>query len=475
MTNLLKLTVATRLWLTLLIGITTLLQTIAVVLTHYKTDLHKNAFLEKLLEFLILSEIILFALMFGKLLNGYKIGLVIPTGYTVIRIIMFLTVITLFIVLKKIRKNNYSFIAIVASIIALPIVESMFSDYYRWLFIATLLALLIRSVYISIESVETIKNNISALSVTHAIDTLNTGLLYSENDGHIILSNNKMHDLMLKLTGTIYRNANTFYDYLISNDFETRFKKVEVKGQTVFLLPNDNAWMFTRKDVVFNNKNYCHISASDVSKQWELTQNLQDQNEILKEKSSILKERIDNLYFLSKEKELEYARNRAHDILGQKLSVMLRSLHADEKVDHSLLKDLSKDLMKKLVEEDEDVSSLDQVSNIQNIFNTIGVDIDFEGEFPLQKEKSALLFDIIREGTTNAVRHGLATEIKIRIDENENHYYLSIANNGYTPNEPIIWGSGIKEIQNKVLALGGKLDIKQYPLFELAIKIPGGE
>ena len=83
--------------------------------------------------------------------------------------------------------------------------------------------------------------------------------------------------------------------------------------------------------------------------------------------------------------------------------------------------------------------------------------------------------DIIREASTNAVRHGFASKINIKSENVCNNYYLTISNNGHIITTPIIPGSGIKIIRKKVSAHSGTVDIMLQPLFTLSIVIPGGD
>ena len=475
MINFFSFSFSSRLWIAFILGVCVSIQTLALVLTYFHSNFSRLSWFENLLELFILLEFVVIALLFGQVLNGYKIGLVIPSGYREFRIAIFIIILVLVIIISYLKKTALPFIGLLASSISLPTVEKTLANNYAWMFLATLILLLARSIIICVKNNKEIKTNISALSVPHAINTMHTGVLYSEANGQIILCNNKMQDLMILLTGSIYRNATKFYDFLASAQSNARFDKVELEGQMVCLLPDKTAWMFTRTEIPLRQEKYSHISASDVSEQWALTMQLQQQNQVLKDKSNMLKQTMTNLYTLCKEKEIEYAKTRAHDILGQRLSVMLRIIQDEKDINYELLSSLSKGLLEELTAEQNQTNSMEQVKNIQDIFTKIGVDIDFKGEFPKQDEYSDLFIDIIRESTTNAVRHGFATKVVIRMDKKGDVYHLVISNNGYTSNDSIRLGSGIKEMRRKTIALGGQLFIQQQPMFTLSVMVSGEE
>ena len=118
---------------------------------------------------------------------------------------------------------------------------------------------------------------------------------------------------------------------------------------------------------------------------------------------------------------------------------------------------------------------MNKLLSLKNVFKAINVDIKFEGVIPIDKKTANLLIDLIRESTTNAVRHGFASEIEVNLDTKDKYYKLSISNNGYSPKDKITYGSGIKEMKRKVVEMGGNFDIVQKPIFKLIAIIPGGE
>ena len=75
-----------RISITFILGICVLFQTLAYILNYYRWSLIKTRVVENLLEISILFQILVFSLMHGQVVNGYKNGFVVPIGYENIRI-----------------------------------------------------------------------------------------------------------------------------------------------------------------------------------------------------------------------------------------------------------------------------------------------------------------------------------------------------------------------------------------------------
>lgn len=475
MINIFKLSESIRLVIVLFLGISIIAQTITILLSYYQKGFGRQDIFNHLFELIILFFLIVLNLMLAYHLNAFKISLFSKTPYINLRIIVFALIILLSTIILYKNKKKYIMLVLISCMVLIPQIERLLERYYPLAFILSILAIIARSLILSVTMTKAINKDISAFSIIHAINTLNTGLLYSQNNGQILIINNMMHELMLTLTGKIYRNSIDFYDFITYEKYNSNFEKVYLDKQVVYVLPNSKAYMFTKQEVLLNNKTFIHISASDVSTQMALSKRLKKQNLILEEKSTQIKNTIDNLYKLSHTKELENIRSRTHDILGQHLSFMLRTIDSSKDIDYQILKSVSKGLLSELVKEKNIINYCDQLKNIQSIFLHIGVKITVLGEFPENNRKSELILDVIRESTTNAVRHGLATEININLDKMLTHFQVNISNNGFSPESKIKFGSGLNKIQQKVIQYGGILNIKQQPYFTIKVILPGGE
>lgn len=105
------------------------------------------------------------------------------------------------------------------------------------------------------------------------------------------------------------------------------------------------------------------------------------------------------------------------------------------------------------------------LSHLKIHFNYNWGDVDFE----VVKEDS--LFRIIQESITNTVRHGHAQNIWIDLDANMICYNLIIYDDGIGKNN-IKMGYGLKQIKERVYALGGEIKFDGEKGFRIEITLP---
>lgn len=74
----------------------------------------------------------------------------------------------------------------------------------------------------------------------------------------------------------------------------------------------------------------------------------------------------------------------------------------------------------------------------------------------LEKTKEDIVFRIIQESITNALRHGKATEVEINMFNDDYKYMIIIQDNG-TGCKNIKYGYGLKQMQERVAILDGKI------------------
>ena len=406
-----------RLAVTLLLAVCVLSQTLAMALSFFSRKGRWKA----LPELCILALVVFCSLLHGQVVINIETGLIASIGYGALRI-------------------------------------GVQGQAWIWLFIVTILSILARGVYVCLLRRREIKTSISALSVKNAIDSLRSGVLFSKPDGYILLCNAQMQRLMAVITGRVQHSSQDFYDLLTSD---------------VYQLPDGTVWRFTSTELQVKKKTYIQLTAADITERWNLTAQLQGQNEQLAQKSEELKATIANLHMLSQEREAQKVKMRAHDILGQRLSLLLRSMRDAQAVDYNLLRSLSGGLLDELKAGDE-LSAQDFLDNLRQEFGVIGVDIRLEGPLPEDCARGELFPDIVRESATNAVRHGLATQVLVQIEHVQTRCRMRITNNGPPPPEKINEGDGLGSIRKKVEARGGALRVVTRPHFALEIDMPGG-
>ena len=211
-----------------------------------------------------------------------------------------------------------------------------------------------------------------------------------------------------------------------------------------------------------------------------------------------LKRYADEISRLSVVEERSRIARDLHDTLGHNMTALIMQLQMtehlmgeDQKRAETLLADALKSARESLTGIREVVETLrgeqlgteaaknpvESVRRLTNEFaNKTGVAIkleaDGEEKFPLYSENAGVnmaLYHIIQEALTNAVRHGKATEILVRLECMKEEIRFSVSDNGSGLENPenIVEGFGLKGIKERVEAHGGQLQYKSGGGFEV--------
>ncbi|WP_329736550.1 sensor histidine kinase [Catenibacterium mitsuokai] len=88
-----------------------------------------------------------------------------------------------------------------------------------------------------------------------------------------------------------------------------------------------------------------------------------------------------------------------------------------------------------------------------------------------ENTKEDILFRVIQESVTNAVRHGDATHIDISLYIEDNSLYLKIQDNGQGCEE-IHYGFGLKQMKERLGMINGKVAYDGHHGFLTIVTIP---
>jgi signal transduction histidine kinase len=412
-------------------------------------------------ELALLFLIVVSSLMHGRMLNAITLGFMVPGGYERLRIAAVIAVSFTAFISALTAKKPRALLTAAFSVIILPYTEQRLGALFPYFFIAMLVFWLFRAVHLCALRYRGVKANVSALSIKNAVDSLRTGVLFGEPDGAVLLCNERMQKLMRVIAGGNYlRNHTHFYGSLPEDK--------------LWKLIDGSVWMFVRTDIDIKRRKYVQITASDITEPWKLTEELKLRDARLKERGKELREMIENLNVISHERERHRAKARAHDILGERLTLMLRAVRGEGPADCKLLRGLSRGLLNELKAGAVAVPQ-DELLSLVQTYASIGVNVWVSGELPETDETSRLFADIIREAVTNAVRHGFATDVSVQILTEDNQRRLRITNNGRPPSGEVTEGGGLSGIRKRAELIGGMMAITSYPGFVLTVTVPEGE
>jgi signal transduction histidine kinase len=204
-----------------------------------------------------------------------------------------------------------------------------------------------------------------------------------------------------------------------------------------------------------------------------------------------------NTKLLVQEETFQHISRDIHDNIGQKLTLARLSLNT---IDFSMvdtvenqvkqtaeiisqclsdLRDISRGLSTEQILNNGLYKALENEVNLINRSGVLKIRLNVTSDFDFaQAEKELLVFRIIQECLSNAMKHAKATEIKILLSASENLKTICVSDNGIGFNrEKLSDSNGLKNIQSRVIAIGGELSITSVPDSgtDITIKIPKDE
>lgn len=293
------------------------------------------------------------------------------------------------------------------------------------------------------------KETITDFSIKKVIDECEFGILVLKGKKAKLI-NNKMYEILNKLN--------------IKKDYITNIIKqsIDQLDKNYCVKVEDKYYVF----VINNNE----IITFDITEEYKLHQKLNGQNKKLKENNKKILLSIDNIEELEKEKNLLKLKNKYHDILGQNLSILQQYLNK-ENITQENFEEIKFMIQKMFINIEDTDDTNANLENLIKIHKKNGTDIIIDGKLPQNKETAKVFFEIIREATTNAIRHAGSSKVFVNIKETLEETYMIITNDGRKPNEFITENQGIKDMRRKVKKLGGMFYISTVPEFSVNISI----
>lgn len=111
------------------------------------------------------------------------------------------------------------------------------------------------------------------------------------------------------------------------------------------------------------------------------------------------------------------------------------------------------------------------IEDMSKVTNTKIYFVSYTKELQFEADEEEVIYRIIQEGTTNAIRHGKATEIWIRLNEKQEELSVIISDNGCGC-ETVTEGFGLKHIRERVELLNGEVNYQGMIGFTIFAKIP---
>lgn len=419
---------------------------------------------ELVFETAVLANIFILTLRLAQVQFFSLYGRVAGQDFYKLRYLMTAIFILQVFILRERSSVNTS--VLTACFASLPLVERQLGQIYVAVFILTIILFIVRSLYLIRLKLNKFKTELSFYSVKEAVDKLDTALMFMNKGGHVVLINRKMEELMYRLCKKYFRNGIDFIKALEGRASDEEVEVIEYDELRFYKLDDESVWRFNQEYI--REIGCIQATGIEMSREWEYIDELKNKNEILERRKQDIRYKLENVKLICEREENIRARARIHDVLGQRISFLLQSLRSGKAIAASDFDTVDSLIEDAIVKEHKNIS--DELEILKTTVSDMGVGLDISGEAPKEKETAMIFMDIIAEGVSNAIRHGLADTIKIIFENTENHYGLKIVNNGFDSGSKRE-GQGISSMRKKIEALGGEFNIKHSP-FCINISVP---
>lgn len=356
-----------------------------------------------------------------------------------------------------IKKDYSTLFDVIVFIFNLPQFHNL--AFFKYIHIASVGYFLIRSVDIALSIYIDNKYDRGVYMIKDALHVLSYGVLFANKKGQIIFINKQMYNFMALVGINPRVKVNRIVKAL--KDKEDTSKKLS--NDTIVISLKKMTLSFTIKR---EKKIITQIICSNITQEVNVLKELEYTSNELNLIQNDLKSAIEDINKVEKEKEILLLKGNLHDSMSQRLSILHCYIIENKGEDIKQIKNLISSMLFEMY--DASLLSIeDRLEQLIKSFAIIGVDLKVDGNLPKENGKANFALKVIRECTTNALRHGQASEVDVTINEIENNRYaLTISNNGLA-SEDYVEGNGIKSIKYQLSQIGGSIKITSYPEFKI--------
>ncbi|MDY4033474.1 MAG: hypothetical protein SOY64_10525 [Pyramidobacter sp.] len=349
--------------------------------------------------------------------------------------------------------------------------------FFAPLFVLGLLFFALRAAWRDARARRERRRSVARHSIKEALDRLPDGVLFSDPTGRPVLANRQMLLLAETLTARPLRDGEAFWQALNGGALREGVERIALADALLFRADNQS-WEFSRRLLDMEGHAFSAIFAACVTETDRLTRELQKLHEELAARAEELREAGAALATVKREQELARLQSRIHDMAGHRVYLMQQYLQRggenfrDLECFLPLLSGLIDDLRA-----DVTAPAARLLADLQRSFGFIGVELNVEGRLPRDERQAAVLIKILREASTNAVKHAGAARVAARLERNARGLVMRVVNDGtaYDAAAPLRENQGLAGMRRLAAEAGGTLEIATSPRFTVTVKLPPEE
>lgn len=311
------------------------------------------------------------------------------------------------------------------------------------------------------------KENLTQWAVKEAIDLLPAGVAFAREDGKTVLANLAMNGLYRQMSAKNLLDIGPLAEIAdrTAEGDDDKLQGVYSDGYSV--------WQFTKQNIEENGGEYLQLTATDISAQAAINEELKGKNSKLKQiraRLEIYNRKAEQIII---SRELLNARMQVHNETGHVLLASRRYMDQPGSVDEvALLNTLKVTNTYLLREYEEDDTQRDPLSEAIEMAKAIGVSVSFKGMIPTEEQVRNILSVAINECATNTRKHANGDALKVATEEEDGSIRFSVSSNGESPKKNVNEKGGLLTLRTVVENAGGSMKINTQPEFCIVIRIP---
>lgn len=302
------------------------------------------------------------------------------------------------------------------------------------------------------------EEHITPMSVKDSIDMLHAGLCYWEDGGRIILSNKKMDELCLAISGEMLLNGEKFLECLESESIP---------------MADGTIKYFFHNQVEFEDKQIHELIAVDVTELYKKNELLEQETISLQKMNESLRKYNQNIVETVRKQEILDAKVYIHDEMNRLMLVTTSNTEmpmAEEEFREILTLWRNNAIL--LGGESEKAKDNADVSEVNQLAELLGIRLTWQGESPKVMSGSIrkVFIMVAREAIANAVKHAEAKTITIRIHKKAAKLLIEISNDGNLPDGEMAFGGGLSNIKRMVEEKRGQFRVEAKERFSMILE-----
>ena len=346
-------------------------------------------------------------------------------------------------------------------------------DLFTPFFVVGLVLLLSASVLLLAFVIRRNKNSINIASIKEGMDKLPAGLCYYSSDGVPRFINHRMDSLCRELTGEPLFDANALWQRLTEGNVLWGNKVEKTGYDPIITVADGNTLSFTKAERTIGGEPMYELRATDITTQYALYLELSEQNKQQLSLNRRLQEYGENVWDITREREILAAKVKIHDMLGKALLVTRRYIETGgADVKKEALTDIWNGTLYLFDGGFAELSSDGSLDELYEAAKLMGISVSVVGRIPADNRLLRFIMSGARECLTNAVHHAKARELTVTLYGSGSYFVIEYTNDGKRPDGSISEGGGLSSLRQSVEKDGGIMETDVVPQFVLRLKIP---